>query len=135
MENKKSVVAIILLVCAVLIIGALNIWASPCEGMLTTVDGKSIPMKCHYLIAVGNCIALLCMALAIHIFTKKEIPAVPVIVLGLISILITISGLFGIGICLKEGMACHTTASWMRIIGGVLILCGIYSLVDFDKQL
>lgn len=121
--------------CAILLAGALNVWAQPCKGMLTTVDGKEVFMKCHYLIPVCNCIALLCMACAMHIFTKKEIPTIPIIILGLVTILVTFPGLLGIGICLNKEMACHATAPWIRIIGGIFVLCGVYGMIDPDKQL
>lgn len=135
MKDKKRIMPIVLILCAVLMIGSIYIWAAPCNGMLTTTEGNSVCMKCNNLTVVGNHIALLCVAFAVHILRKKEIPTIPVIILGVISVLTTVSCFLGIGICSAEGMACHATALWMRIIGAILILCGIYSAVDFEKQL
>lgn len=135
MKNQKRISVMILLLSAVLMIGALYIWASPCEGMLRIEGGMTTYMKCHYFIVVGSGIAFLCVAFAVHIFMKKEIPSIPMMTLGFLSILTTISDPLGIGICQADGMPCHTTALWMKIIGGILILCGIYSLIDLDKQL
>lgn len=135
MKDKKRIVPVVFILCAVLMAGAINVWATPCEGMLTTEEGQSVCMKCHYLIAAGNGIALLCVAFAVHILRKKVIPTIPTVMLGILSVSMTFSCMLGIGICPAEGMACHMTALWMRIIGTVLVLCGIYSAVDFEKQL
>lgn len=55
-----------------------------------------------------------------------------IITLGIMFIAVTYQSLIGIGICVKDTMACHATAPWLRGGGILIILIGIASF--FKKQ-
>ena len=135
MKEKHKLVAIILIVCAVLLAGALFVWASPCSGLLELTTGKTVPMRCHWLQPVGACIAVLWIGMAIDILRTKHIPVLAIILTGAMIFSMTINSTFGIGVCANKTMVCQSSALWLKIIGVIAALTGVYGFIDSSKQL
>lgn len=114
-----------------ILLGAIHIWAPVCDGFLELSDGRFVPMRCLYTAKVAIIIALLLSIQAITTLVTKKSNPVMLIVLGIMLIAVTYESIVGIGVC-KSVMACHNTALWLRIGGGVTILVGIASF--FNKK-
>lgn len=133
--NKQILLNYFLIVISLVILGALFLWAPVCDGLLELADGRLVHMKCFYTSQSASLLAILMLTQAItSLITKKPNPII-VIALGVMIIVLTYQSFLGIGICLKETMACHTSASWLRISGALVIIIGIASLFIKTKKL
>lgn len=123
-----------LIAVSLMMLGAIYIWAPVCDGLLKLATGNMVHMKCFYTAQAGTILAILLLVLSIAALAAKKytvITSVMVIVLGIMIIAVTYESLIGIGVC-KKVMACHQTAFWLRIGGGLAILIGIGSM--FKKR-
>ncbi|WP_026184063.1 DUF4418 family protein [Desulfitobacterium hafniense] len=107
----------------------------PCSGLIETAAGGSVPMKCHWTFRAEIPVAVLLILVSAGQFFLKEpqlrrLSSIVIIGLGAAGIVITTDAV--IGICMKEGMACHTTALFCRIIYGLLILAAGIQLFKAD---
>lgn len=101
--------------------------AHVCTGALELVNGRMVPMKCNW---SGVAEVILGVVVAVNglliILASKGNPRYLVLMLGVLGIaaLVTVTDT-GIGICMNEQMACHTTKSVINIWGGLLIVLGL----------
>ena len=101
-----------------LLVGAVYAWAPVCTGMVQTAAGGQLPMRCFYLLVNG----------AMMLFTRKLLHGGAVaIAVGIFSILVLSGSGLGIGVCAKV-MACHDTAAWAKLCGGLAVAAGAASL-------
>lgn len=115
---------------ALVILGAIHVWAPVCDGFLELGDGRYVPMRCLYTAKAASVLAILVLIQAItSIVTKKNNP-VMLIALGIMMISLTYESVIGIGIC-KKVMACHDTAFWVR--GGAFLTIVIAIVPIFLK--
>ncbi|MEL1135783.1 DUF4418 family protein [Desulfitobacterium sp. THU1] len=121
-----------LIAVALLVLGALYIWSPVCEGLLELANGNLVHMKCFYTGQATTVLAVLLLVAAISAVITKQAHAPIIIAIGIFFIVMTYQSFLGIGICLKETMACHQTAFWIRGGGVLTILLGI--LACFKKQ-
>ncbi len=137
---KKDLNQIVLaaeLLAALLVIGAVSIWAPVCSGLLTLQNGSLVHMKCFYTAQAARALALILIALSVAAFysraDRNKIQAV-IAVTAFIIIALTYESSLGIGIC-RAPMACHTTALWMRgsgllaFVAAVINICAGFSIV------
>ena len=112
-----------------LLVGAVYAWAPVCTGMVQTAAGGQLPMRCFY---TGHALAMFGTILLVNgammLFTKKLLHGGAVaIAVGIFSILVLSDSGLGIGICMKA-MACHNTAAWAKLCGGLTVAAGAASL-------
>lgn len=106
-------------VCAVLVLGAVFVWAPPCQGLLELANGNLVSMRCVYTGKAAALLALLLLvACAASAVTKRPFTAVTVglsVALALLAFETPVT----IGVCKSAGMACGATAAWLAACGGV----------------
>lgn len=113
-------------------IGAVKVWAPVCSKLLELVSGKFVPMKCFYtgqvLIYLG---ALLAVTAVVALFVKKTpVAGIVAVAVGALAIL-AVSGTlpFGIGVCANLEMPCQLTASWGKLLGGLVAAVGVAQIL------
>lgn len=112
-----------------LLVGAVYAWAPVCTGMVQTAAGGQLPMRCFY---TGHALAMFGIILLVNgammLLTKKLLHGGAVaIAVGIFSILVLSGSGLGIGVCMKA-MACHDTAAWAKLCGGLAVAAGAASL-------
>ena len=114
MKTKMNKILIALqAIAAVLLIGAIKIWAPVCGKMLELTTGKQVPMKCHWAGQAGLAIAIVILAAAIMaLLAKKEYKGLIVITAVCAVLLFMVFATGFIGVCASETMRCQTTKVW-----------------------
>ena len=114
MKTKMNKILIDLqAIAAVLLIGAIKIWAPVCGKMLELTTGKTVPMKCHWAGQAGLAIAIVILAAAIMaLLAKKEYKGLMVITAVCAVLLFMVFATGFIGVCASETMRCQTTKVW-----------------------
>ena len=114
MKTKMNKILIALqAIAAVLLIGAIKIWAPVCGKMLELTTGKTVPMKCHWAGQAGLAIAIVILAAAIMaLLAKKEYKGLMVITAVCAVLLFMVFATGFIGVCASETMRCQTTKVW-----------------------
>ena len=129
---KKYVNLLNAILGAILLI-AVKYISPVCTGKVLLQSGKEMPMRCHYTSTAVILIAIILIALSIELYIRKAHPPITFIVLGLILFIIPLDTPFSIGVCMKP-MECHSTALWIKIISGILILSGISTFFLKDEN-
>lgn len=125
---------IILIIGAIIILGAIYIWAPVCTNFLELKTGKLVHMHCHYSAITASMFALVMLALVLDsLLLKKKNIIAPIVIGILLFILIGNSGL-GIGICMMATMKCHTTAPWLYTASALSIVSGIIAYFQNRKE-
>jgi hypothetical protein len=134
MEKRSRILGVILLLCALVLAGAVLLWAQPCGAMLQ-MGNKAVHMRCFYQKPIGCCAAVLWLAFAADCLKNKRIALLPILVSGLAVVSLSFDWALGIGVCQNVKMACHTTAWWARGTGIAAALAALVCSIDFDRQL
>ncbi len=114
-----------LIVIALLMLGAMYIWAPVCDGLLELANGNMVHMKCFYARQAVTVVVLLLLVQAASAYITKKTNPVMIVALGIMLVALTYQSFLGIGICMNDTMPCHDTASWIRGGGTLTILIGI----------
>jgi hypothetical protein len=105
---------------AVVVLGAVYIWAPVCDQLLQLANGNMVHMRCFYTAqAVTYLAILLLLSSGISLFTGNN-TAVISLIIGIMFITIT-NDAIGIGVCKKSTMSCIQTAGWLKGCGIVTI--------------
>jgi len=130
-QHLSKLILGIELLAALLILGAVFLWAPVCTALLTLQNGSLVHMKCFYTGQVSVLLALILLAAAIAAFLSKtdhhKIQWV-VILIGIMLIANTTESVIGIGICKKAEMACNTTAFWIKAGGTLAVVGGLLDI-------
>ena len=114
MKTKMNKILIALqALAAVLLIGAIKIWAPVCGKMLELVSGKQVPMKCHWAGQAAIAVSVIILAAAVMaLLAKKEYKGLMVVtaVCGVLLFMVFATGF--IGVCASETMRCQVTKVW-----------------------
>ncbi len=128
MKNKtKKICNILAIVASIVLIIGLKTFATPCEGMIETVKGMEVPMKCHWTDVALLYLAVATIVVGIANIIKNSKSTLELIGMGVLAIAITMNNV-GIGVCKMEGMACHTMKTFAIVIGVVFIVLGILQM-------
>jgi len=130
----KNVLNIIALVLGVLAILAVFVFAPVCDGMLELANGNQVPMKCLHSGKAFVMLGIVLAILALENIWKKRVTPLPILVIGILMLVLPMSNAIGIGICVKETMACQATGLWMRIIGVVTAIIGLAGFFSKGKH-
>ena len=113
MKTKlNNILIAIQALAAVIMVGAIKIWAPVCGKMLELVSGKQVPMKCHWAGQAAIAVSIIILATAIAaLLSKKEYKGLMLVnaVAGVVLFLVFTSL---IGVCASEEMRCQITKLW-----------------------
>ena len=107
---------------AVLLVGAIKIWAPVCGKMLELVSGKEVPMKCHWAGQAAIAVAVIILAAAVMaLLAKKEYKGLMVVnAVAAVVLFLVFTSL--IGVCASAEMRCQITKVWG--IGAAAVVFG-----------
>ena len=116
---------------AVLLIGAIKIWAPVCGKMLELVSGKQVPMKCHWAGQAGMAVAaIILIAAAMALLAKKEYKGFMVITAVCGALLFMIFATSFIGVCASADMSCQVTKIWGMGAAAVTFVTSLINLLS-----
>ena len=131
MKTKlNNILIAIQALAAIVMVGAIKIWAPVCGKMLELVSGKTVPMKCHWAGQAAIAVAVIILAAAIvALLTKKEYKGLMVVnaVAGVILFLVFTSL---IGVCASEEMRCQITKLWGMGCAAVVVATSVVNLLS-----
>ena len=119
---------------ALIVAGAMLIWAQPCSGTLELANGNFVPMKCAYTAKAAVLVAIVLFGAAIENLLKKRLSPIVYVLIGFVLFILPFANALGIGVCVKEAMACSATAVWLKICGAVTALIGLVSFFRKDDM-
>lgn len=126
-EKNSLIFAVVQAVHALLLILAVKVFAPVCTGMVDTAAGKQVPMRCHYTAVLLLFLGLILLVNAALCAVRKEMAVCGAITAVLSALAFAaLSSSVGTGICLNPEMACHVTASFVKALGGIGILIGVF---------
>ena len=98
---------------AVLLIGAIKIWAPVCGKMLDLANGNQTHMKCYWAGQAGFAVAvILLIAAVMALLAKKEYKGFMFVTAVCGALLFMIFATSFIGVCASETMRCQITKVW-----------------------
>ena len=131
MKTKlNNILIAIQALAAIVMVGAIKIWAPVCGKMLETTAGKQVPMKCHWAGQAAIAVSVIILATAIvALLAKKEYKGLMVVnaVAGVILFLVFTSL---IGVCASEEMRCQTTKLWGMGCAAVTVVTSLVNLLS-----
>lgn len=131
-----KLMAVAAMICSVSAI-AFAVVAGGCDGMIETMQGSRIPMKCHWtMIAAGllAAIPLVCGIVELFVREKAGRRALAA-VLGMSAVtLFLIQSEWGIGVCAMEGMSCHTMALGLKVISLCLLIIALIQVIRPGRE-
>ena len=116
---------------AVLLIGAIKIWAPVCGKMLELTSGKQVPMKCHWAGQAAIAVSVILLVVAVMAFlAKKEYKGLMVVnaVAGVILFLIFTNTL--VGVCASTEMRCQITKIWGMGAAAITFAASLINLLS-----
>lgn len=119
---------IVSIICGLVILGAIFIWAPVCPGMLELANGNMTPMRCTYTAKVMALLAIILILVCIAAMATKKPATVAVLLISIAIALLVLESPVTIGICKSTEMACWATAPW-TVGGGVV--SAVSALVGF----
>lgn len=134
--NKKlwKIINIVLILTALVSLGAIFIWSPVCNKMTELANGSPTHMKCYYTGQSSALLSIILVVAAVEGFFKKSIRPWTIMIIGIMLLMVTFISKLGIGICAKDTMACHDTAMWIRGCGIVTIICSIMYLFKSSNK-
>ena len=121
---------------ALVLLGAVKIWAPVCGKMLTLQTGKEVPMKCHWTAQAAVAVAIILLAVAVMAFLAKQDQKKFFVVGAVIAVMIFLLFTSLMGVCASPDMRCNTTAVWAKIVAAVVLVCsGVGLLAGKEGQI
>ena len=132
MKTKMNKIMIALqALAAVLLIGAIKIWAPVCGKMLDLANGNQTHMKCYWAGQAGLVVAIIILAAAVMAFlAKKEYKGFMVITAICGALLFMIFATKFIGVCASETMRCQVTKVWGIGAAAVTVATSLINLLS-----
>ena len=115
---------------AVLLIGAIKIWAPVCGKMLELANGNQVPMKCHWAgqAAIGISIIILAVAVMALLAKKEYKGLMAVNAVAAVILFLVFTSL--IGVCASETMRCQITKVWGIGAAAVVFVTSLINLLS-----
>ncbi len=132
---REKIIPIIQTVLALAIIGAEKIWAPVCTGLLDLANGNQTHMKCWFSSQAVLMIALVLIAIIVTMFfveasSRKKIQIAAITA----AIIMPLTFTKVIGMCMMEGMACHSTSMWVIVLSAVIAVLGITDILKGGRN-
>ena len=116
---------------AVLLIGAIKIWAPVCGKMLDLANGNQTHMKCYWAGQAGFAVAvILLIAAVMALLAKKEYKGFMFITAVCGALLFMIFATSFIGVCASETMRCQITKVWGIGTAAVVFATSLINLLS-----
>ena len=131
MNTKTKVLMIMQIICgltALIVLGAIYIWAPVCDQFLQLANGNMTHMKCFYTAYAATYLAILLLASSIISLATRNKTAIISLIIGIMLITIT-NDTIGIGVCKKSTMSCIQTGIWLKGCGIVTIIVSAVQLL------
>ena len=129
--TMNKILIVLQALAAVLLIGAIKIWAPVCGKMLELTSGKQVPMKCHWAGQAAIAVSVILLAAALMaLLAKKEYKGFMVVtaVCGALLFMIFATGF--IGVCASEEMRCNVTKIWGIGAAAVTFVTSLINLLS-----
>lgn len=134
---KDSTWRILCIVNAILFIGAIIVSAvmGGCDTLVQTASGGEMPMKCHWtftatkFIGVIGVIASVAMTGFYEKYARRQVSVVNIVTIIVMAALTTP---FGIGLCAKAEMHCHTTQLALLGILAVILVLSVIMIIKAE---
>lgn len=129
--TMNKILIVLQALAAVLLIGAIKIWAPVCGKMLELTTGKQVPMKCHWAGQAAIAVSVILLAAALMaLLAKKEYKGFMVVtaVCGALLFMIFATGF--IGVCASEEMRCNVTKVWGIGAAAVTFVTSLINLLS-----
>ena len=126
--NKVMIVLQVLAAAALL--GAIKIWAPVCGKLLDLVNGKQVPMKCHWAGQAAIAVSVIIIAAALMaLLAKKEYKGLMVVnAVAAVILFLVFTSL--IGVCASETMRCQITKVWGIGAAAVVFVTSLINLLS-----
>lgn len=98
------------------------------------MEMATMPMKCHYTSIAVLVISIILFVLTVELYIKKSYLPITIIVFGIMLFLIPGNTPLSTGICMKDTMACHSTALWIKVFSSLIVLSGLALFFVKDKD-
>ena len=129
-NTMNKVICALQAVAALVLIGAIKIWAPVCGKMLTLTTGKEVPMKCAWTSKAGIAIAIILIAVAVIAFFAKQDQKKFFLVSAVIGVVLFLVFTSLMGVCASPDMRCNVTAVWAKIVAAVVVGSSIVGLIS-----
>jgi len=129
--TMNKILIVLQALAAVLLIGAIKIWAPVCGKMLELTTGKQVPMKCYWAGQAAIAVSVILLAAALMaLLAKKEYKGFMVVtaVCGALLFMIFATGF--IGVCASEEMRCNVTKVWGIGAAAVTFVTSLINLLS-----
>lgn len=123
------VVNAISIVCALVVMGAVLLWAPPCTGMLELANGNMVPMRCAYTAETAILLSVVLIATCCASLVLKRPFTVAAVAVSIAIAALVVDTPLTIGICKSSDMACWNTAVWLIGAGLVSALAALVGFV------
>ena len=131
MKTKMNKILIALqAVAAVVMVGAVKIWAPVCGKMLELVSGKQVPMKCHWAGQAAIAVSVIILVAAVMaLLAKKEYKGLMVVnAVAAVVLFLVFTSL--IGVCASAEMRCNVTKLWGMGASAVVFATSLVNLLS-----
>ena len=115
---------------AAVLIGAIKIWAPVCGKLLDLVNGKQVPMKCHWAGQAAIAVSVIIIAVAVMaLLAKKEYKGFMVVnAVAAVMLFLVFTSL--IGVCASAEMRCQVTKVWGIGAAAVVFATSLINLLS-----
>lgn len=127
--TMNKIICVVQALAALLLMGAIKIWAPVCGKMLTLTSGKEVPMKCFWTSKAAIAVTIILLAIAVVAFFAKSDAKKFFVVSAVIGVVIFLLFSSLMGVCASPDMRCNTTALWAKIVAAVVIGSSLVGLV------
>lgn len=133
MTIKNKVAGLVGSIIGLLIIFTPFYLAPVCQGLLETISGKMVHMRCHYTGQAEVYLGILTLIISLMIlFSQGKARRYLGFILAALGVMVIMMPTnLGIGICMSP-MECHTTAKYLYVYGGLLTVGGL--VLGFMKE-
>ena len=128
--TMNKVMIVLQALAAAALLGAIKIWAPVCGKLLDLVNGKQVPMKCHWAgqAAIGIAVIIIATAL-MALLAKKEYKGLMVVnAVAAVVLFLVFTSL--IGVCASETMRCQITKVWGIGSAAVIFAASLINLLS-----
>ena len=128
-KTSNTIIAIVEAIIGIFMLLTVKVIAPVCTGMLETVAGKQVHMKCYYTAVAITVVAILVLVNAVIRFVTKQKMGAGIMAVALaICAFVFLNGSVGIGMCMNLEMACNVTAPYIKLAAGLEAVIGVVSI-------
>ena len=127
--TMNKVMIVLQALAAAALLGAIKIWAPVCGKLLDLVNGKQVPMKCHWAGQAAIVVSALIVVTAVMALLAKKDYKKFAVINAVAAVLLFMVFTSLIGVCASEEMRCQITAVWGKGIAAVTLVTSLARLL------